>query len=119
MITYAGGPVTIRDWQIVLDTRVYKQHVGRWHDLMSRLKWDIIKSVVKSMAGLQGNKLRKIRQALPTPPVEPSELHGGQEDTVEAAIEGAIEVRSMTDHALCPRLLGASSNHRGWLRAHR
>eukprot|EP00873_Tetraselmis_striata_P004035 jgi/Tetstr1/424299/TSEL_014867.t1 len=91
MITYAGGPVTIRDWQIVLDTRVYKQHVGRWHDLMSRLKWDIIKSVVKSMAGLQGNKLRKIRQALPTPPVEPSELHGGQEDTVEAAIEGAIE----------------------------
>eukprot|EP00873_Tetraselmis_striata_P016485 jgi/Tetstr1/436749/TSEL_025530.t2 len=96
MITYAGGPVTIRDWQIVLDTRVYKQHVGRWHDLMSRLKWDIIKSVVKSMAGLQGNKLRKIRQALPTPPVEPSELHGGQEDTVEAAIEGAIEDAATT-----------------------
>lgn len=39
----------------------YEQLEGRWRDLFSRMKWDAIKSAVKSMAGLQGKKFKVSR----------------------------------------------------------
>ena len=36
----------------------YEQLEGRWRDLANRMKWDAIKSAVKSMAGLQGKKFK-------------------------------------------------------------
>lgn len=49
--------------QMVLDNRVYDGLEGPWRDLFQRLKWDIVKSVLKSMTGLQG---RKVKVRLPT-----------------------------------------------------
>lgn len=36
----------------------YENLEGRWRDLFNRMKWDAIKSAVKSMAGLQGRKFK-------------------------------------------------------------
>ena len=44
--------------QMVLDNRTYDQLAGKWRDLFDRLKWDIIKSVIKSVSGLQGKKVK-------------------------------------------------------------
>ena len=43
---------------MVLDKRVYERLEGRWRDLFNRIKWDTIKSAVKSVAGLQGRKFK-------------------------------------------------------------
>jgi hypothetical protein len=37
---------------------VYERVEGRWRDLLNRLKWDTVKSAVKSVAGLQGRKFK-------------------------------------------------------------
>lgn len=50
--------------QMVLDNRVYDGLEGPWRDLFQRLKWDIVKSVLKSMTGLQGRKV-KVRTVAP------------------------------------------------------
>ena len=49
---------------MVLDNRTYDQLAGKWRDLFDRMKWDIIKSVIKSVSGLQGKKV-KVSQPLP------------------------------------------------------
>lgn len=46
------------DFKLVLDNRVYRNLDGRWADLFTKLKWDTIKSVVKSVTGLQGRKFK-------------------------------------------------------------
>ena len=43
---------------MVLDNRTYDGLEGAWRDLFQRLKWDIVKSVLKSMSGLQGRKVK-------------------------------------------------------------
>jgi len=43
---------------VLLDAQVYEDLEGRWVDLFNRMKWDIIKSVLKSVAGLQGRKFK-------------------------------------------------------------
>lgn len=43
---------------MLLDAQVYEDLEGRWVDLFNRMKWDIIKSVLKSVAGLQGRKFK-------------------------------------------------------------
>ncbi len=54
-------------WQVVLDNRVYDGLEGPWSELFQRLKWDVVKSVLKSMTGLQGRKV-KVRRRLPADP---------------------------------------------------
>ena len=44
--------------QMVLDNRTYDQLAGKWRDLFTRLKWDIIKSVLKSLGGFQAKKVK-------------------------------------------------------------
>jgi hypothetical protein len=87
LISYAGGPVPIRDLPIVLDKRVYINHIGHWHGLLSRFKWDAIKSILKSLTGLQGNKLRKIRQSL-LPASALAGVDGGQLESGASTGEG-------------------------------
>ena len=53
-----GWPVNFSDFKLVLDNRVYRNLDGRWADLFNKLKWDTIKSVVKSVTGLQGRKFK-------------------------------------------------------------
>ncbi len=43
---------------MLLDTREYQNLEGRWRDLITRIKWDTVKSVVKSVAGLNKSKFR-------------------------------------------------------------
>ena len=53
-----GAPFNIKDFKVLLDKQVYEGLEGRWVDLFNRMKWDIIKSVLKSVAGLQGRKFK-------------------------------------------------------------
>ncbi|KAK9827699.1 hypothetical protein WJX81_001629 [Elliptochloris bilobata] len=58
--TYQGKPLSFTDFKLLLDRRVYERLEGRWRDLLNRLKWDTIKSAVKSVAGLQGRKFKEL-----------------------------------------------------------
>lgn len=58
-----GYPVNIKDLKVLLDKRVYRDLEGQWRDLFNRLKWDTVKSALKSVAGLQGRKF-KVRHSL-------------------------------------------------------
>jgi hypothetical protein len=53
-----GYPFNINDLKILLDKRVYEYMDCRWMDLFNRMKWDTIKSVLKSVTGLQGRKFK-------------------------------------------------------------
>ena len=50
--------MNINDFKMLLDTREYQNLEGRWRDLITRIKWDTVKSVVKSVAGLNKSKFR-------------------------------------------------------------
>jgi hypothetical protein len=52
------------DLKLVLDGRTYENLEGRWRDLFARVKWDVVKSTVKSVAGLQGRKFKELLPAL-------------------------------------------------------
>jgi hypothetical protein len=56
--------VNIKDFKVLLDKRVYRDLEGEWRDLFNRLKWDVVKSVLKSVAGLQGRKFRVCARSL-------------------------------------------------------
>ena len=49
---------TFTDLKLVMDNRTYEHLEGRWRDLFDRIKWDALKSVAKSVAGLQGRKFK-------------------------------------------------------------
>ena len=57
-----GYPVNIKDLKVLLDKRVYRDLEGQWRDLFNRLKWDTVKSALKSVAGLQGRKFKVRKQ---------------------------------------------------------
>ncbi|KAK9806263.1 hypothetical protein WJX72_007766 [[Myrmecia] bisecta] len=59
-VTYKGYPLSFTDFKVLLDNRVYENLEGRWRDLFNRIKWDTIKSVLKSVAGLQGRKFKEL-----------------------------------------------------------
>lgn len=42
----------------MLDSRTYENFEGGWRDLLIRIKWDTVKSVLKSVTGLQGRKFK-------------------------------------------------------------
>jgi hypothetical protein len=44
--------------QVLIDRRQYELLEGSWRDLLTKLKWDVTKSVLKSAAGLQGRKFK-------------------------------------------------------------
>lgn len=50
--------MNIKDFKVLLDKRVYHNLEGQWRDLFNRLKWDTVKSALKSVAGLQGRKFK-------------------------------------------------------------
>ena len=52
---------------MLLDAQVYEDLEGRWVDLFNRMKWDIVKSVLKSVAGLQGRKFKVLLSPPPSP----------------------------------------------------
>lgn len=49
---------TFTDLKLVLDNRTYENFEGGWRDLLARIKWDTVKSVAKSVTGLQGRKFK-------------------------------------------------------------
>ena len=56
---------------MLLDAQVYEDLEGRWVDLFNRMKWDIVKSVLKSVAGLQGRKFKVLLSPPFTPKTQP------------------------------------------------
>ena len=55
--------MNIKDFKVLLDKRVYHNLEGQWRDLFNRLKWDTVKSALKSVAGLQGRKFKVLSSA--------------------------------------------------------
>ncbi|KAK2079384.1 hypothetical protein QBZ16_003075 [Prototheca wickerhamii] len=65
-VTYRGYPIDFTDLKLVLDSRTYENFEGGWRDLLIRIKWDTVKSVLKSVTGLQGRKFKELLpEALP------------------------------------------------------
>ena len=56
--------MNIKDFKVLLDKRVYHNLEGQWRDLFNRLKWDTVKSALKSVAGLQGRKFKVLPSCL-------------------------------------------------------
>ncbi|KAG2482123.1 hypothetical protein HYH03_018930 [Edaphochlamys debaryana] len=48
-------------WGVVVDAAVYKGIEGGWRDIITKYKWDVIRSVLKSAAGIQAGKLKELR----------------------------------------------------------
>ncbi|KAK9849122.1 hypothetical protein WJX84_005042 [Apatococcus fuscideae] len=77
-VTYQGAPLNIKDFKILLDQRVYERLEGKWHDLLNRVKWDTVRSVLKSVTGLQRSKFKEVMRdaedrvsvSKPVPPPE-------------------------------------------------
>lgn len=42
----------------MLDKRIYRDLEGGWADLFNRIKWDVVKSIVKSAMGFQKSKVK-------------------------------------------------------------
>ena len=59
-----GKPKNFTDFKLVLDNRVYRLD-GGWRDLFQRMKWDVIKSALKSVLNLQGRKFRVLSRHHP------------------------------------------------------
>lgn len=68
-----GAPVNIKDFKLLLDQRVYERFEGKWQDLLSRVKWDTVRSVVKSATGLQRGKFKVGRFDLISSEMPPSQ----------------------------------------------
>lgn len=59
-ITYTGQrvPISMSDFKLVLDTKVYVDFEGSWRDIFSRYKGTLLSSALKSLTGLQGKKFK-------------------------------------------------------------
>ncbi|WIA10179.1 hypothetical protein OEZ85_010383 [Tetradesmus obliquus] len=68
-LTYEGPPLSISGFGLVLDNRVYRNIDGGWTTVLNRYKWDAIRSLVKSVSGLQARKLQELQ--IPTFSSEP------------------------------------------------
>ncbi len=97
-VSYAGYPLSFSDLKLLLDGRTYECVDGSWRDLASRLKWDTVKSVLKSVAGLQGRKFKELLAA-------------------EAAAEAAAGGGDSDDDTRSERGGGNGGGVRGWLAA--
>merc|ERR1712188_363671 len=54
--------------KVYLDTFNYYYYKGTWNALLEKVKWNIIKSVVKNVAGFQFGKIRGlVKSSLATP----------------------------------------------------
>jgi len=89
-VSYEGAPVSFSDLRLVLDGRTYERVDGGWAALAARVKWDTVKSVLKSVAGLQGRKFREL-------------LPGGGEEAGGAGERGADGARAGLAAALARR----------------
>lgn len=59
MMSYEGNPISFNR-PLVLDARTYNFFEGPWRDFINKLKWDVIRSVLKSVTGFQGRKLKDL-----------------------------------------------------------
>ena len=62
-LSYQGKPVSLKDMKLVIDTRSYPNFLGTLRQLLARVRWDVVKSVFRSVAGLQGKKVRDFLEA--------------------------------------------------------
>lgn len=59
-VSYQGYPLSFTDMKVVLDARVYQALDGSMRELFLKYLWDAIKSMLRSMARLQGRKFKDI-----------------------------------------------------------
>ncbi|KXZ43624.1 hypothetical protein GPECTOR_85g354 [Gonium pectorale] len=65
-LTYSGPLLSIGGgksggWSVVIDARVYRNVEGGLWDIPKKYKWDVIRSVIKNVAGVQAGKLKELR----------------------------------------------------------
>jgi hypothetical protein len=57
-LSFESKVLNVTDMKLYLDTFDYLRYNGTWQELMEKVKWNIIKSVLKNMAGFQTGKIR-------------------------------------------------------------
>jgi hypothetical protein len=56
-VSYDGPPKKFHEVRLLLDASTHAAFVGRWRELIDRVKKKIVWSVLKSVTGLQGRRL--------------------------------------------------------------
>ena len=64
-LSFKSAVLNVTDMKVYLDTFNYFHYKGTWSDMMDKVKWNIIKSVLKNFAGGFINPARAIKG--PTP----------------------------------------------------
>ena len=63
-LSFESVVLNVRDMKVYLDTFNYFYYKGTWQDLLEKVKWNIIKSVVKNVAGFQLGKIKAFTSSL-------------------------------------------------------
>ena len=67
-LSFESVVLNVTDMKVYLDTFNYYYYKGTWNALLEKVKWNIIKSVVKNVAGFQFGKIRGlVKSSLATP----------------------------------------------------
>eukprot|EP00775_Hariotina_reticulata_P010874 gene10874-11028_t len=61
-VTWEGPPLSINNFGLVLDKKVYRNIAGGWKDVLNKYKWDAVESCVRSILGLQSRKLQEVEK---------------------------------------------------------
>ena len=56
-VSYDGPPKSFHEVRLLLDASTHAGFVGRWRELIDRVKKNVVWSVLKSVTGLQGRRL--------------------------------------------------------------
>ncbi len=88
--------------QMVLDNRQYAGVEGSWSDLFQSFKWDIVKSVLKSMTGMQGSKVKAS-----VTPVYSQSCHKPSHHATAPGLPARLQARLASPDASCPRTTAA------------
>ena len=62
-VSYDGPPRSFHEVRLLLDQSTHSEFVGRWRELIDRIKKNIVWSVLKSVTGLQGKRLPGAEQS--------------------------------------------------------
>lgn len=91
-VSYQGYPMSFNDMKVVLDARVYQVIDCTMRELFQKYLWDAIKSMLRSMARLQGRKFKDILNEDPEISNVPAGLEGSAKDLSAVPAAMSVEV---------------------------
>ncbi|QDZ17850.1 Golgi-body localization domain-containing protein [Chloropicon primus] len=70
-VSFESIVLNVSDMKVYLDTFNYLYYKGTWKDLLDKVKWNIVKSVVKNVAGFQFGKIKAFTSSLTPSKLKP------------------------------------------------